>query len=539
MSLAGPNPAIQRRAILDQRRLPGTSRLFGDYLYDFTRVAALFPAGPPRLERLAALAPARSYPASTRRAMAAVLQRQNAARGAAAAANLHRFASPGTVAIVTGQQAGLFGGPLLGAAKAMTAVLLAERLRRQGVEAVPIFWVAGQDHDLAEINQAWVLDSAPEPVCVSTSLGPAGGSVGPLRLGPEIEAALAEFERCLQASLPDLRAAYFPGATVAGAFATLLARWFEPWGLLTFDPMDAAELAPIWTPVYAAVLDRQPQLAAALGRRNDELELAGYHVQVEQTAAASMLFLQRAALRQGIRRNPAGGWLVGDEPIADSDLRAWIQTHPEQVSPAALLRPVLQDVAFPTLAQVTGPAETAYLAQSAALYAALDVPQPVAWPRASLTLLDAKAQRLLEKYRLTLAALFAEPASQLLARQALPVGIERAAAGLRENFDRGYAALAAELQKLDPTLEAAGQGAVAKIQHQLEQLEAKVTRSFGRRSEELAAQARHLDASLYPNRHLQERLLAAAGWAARYPELFSRLHDDLDPAEPGHQVIAL
>ncbi|MGH9518341.1 MAG: bacillithiol biosynthesis protein BshC, partial [Terriglobales bacterium] len=277
----------------------------------------------------------------------------------------------------------------------------------------------------------------------------------------------------------------------------------------------------------------------ALGKRRSELEQAGYHVQVEQTAAASMLFLQRAAVRQGIRRNAAGGWLVGDEPIADAELQTWVRQHPDQVSPAALLRPVLQDAAFPSVAQVTGPAETAYLAQSSVLYAALNLPQPVAWPRASLTLLDAKAQRLLEKYHLTLDALFAEPATELLARQMLPAGIERAAAALRENFESGYAALAAELQRLDPTLEAAGQGAAAKILHQLEQLEAKVARSFGRRSEELAAQARHLDASLYPNRHLQERLLATAGWVARHPDLLGRLHEELDPTRPGHQLIAL
>lgn len=539
MAATGSNSLMSGRQILNQRALPGASRLQGDYLYDFDRLARFYPAGAPRLERLAALAGKRIESEAARRATAAVLARQNAGRGAATDASLRRFATPGAVAVVAGQQAGLLGGPLLVAAKALTAVRLAEDLRRQGVEAVPVFWVASQDHDLAEVNHAWVLDATPQPVRISTPLGPAGGSVGPLRLGPEIEATLAEFERCCQAPAPDLRAAYHPGATLAGAFADLLARWFASWGLLNFDPMDAAELAPVWSPLHSAVLDRQSELAAGLGARNQELVQAGYHAQVEQTAAASMLFLQRDAVRQGIRRRPEGGWLLGEEPVAEDDLRSWIRQHPEQVSPSALLRPVLQDTAFPTVAQVTGPAETAYLAQSAVLFEALGVAQPIAWPRASLTLVDAKAQRLLEKYQLPLEAIFHEPAQTLLARRALPAGIERAAAGLRENFERGYQALASELQRLDPTLEAAGQGAAQKIQHQLEQLEAKVTRSFGRRSEELSAQARHLDATLYPNRHMQERVLATAAWVARDPGLLARLHEAVDPAEPGHQIIAL
>lgn len=523
---------------LDQRRLPGIRRLYADYLYDFGRVAGFYPAGPPQLERLAASASEIRYPAAAREAMAAVLARQNAASGAAAAANLQRFAQSDAAAILTGQQVGLFGGPLLVAAKAMTAVLLANRLRQRGINAVPVFWLATQDHDLAEVNQAWALDAESTPRSFSLHLADTGGPVGPLRLGDAVTQLLAELERCCQRELPALRDAYRPGATLGGAFGELLRKWFEPWGLLTFDPLAAPEIAALWAPRYQEVFNRQPELAALLAERNAALEHAGYHAQVEQTASAAMLFLHQEGARRGLRRQN-DRWLVGEAAAGAEEIRGWLAQRPLEVSPAALLRPLLQDIAFPTLAQVTGPAETAYLAQSAVLYRALGVRQPVAWPRASFTLLDPKAQRLLARYQVTLEELFAQPAADLLARRALPEDVAAKAAALRENFEREYAALEAGLQRLDPTLADAGNGAAQKIRHQLEQLEARVARSFARRSTEIESQARHLEGSLFPRRTLQERLLAAAPWFAQYPELPAQLHAALDPALPDHQILAL
>lgn len=200
---------------------------------------------------------------------------------------------------------------------------------------------------------------------------------------------------------------------------------------------------------------------------------------------------------------------------------------------------MLQDVAFPTVAHVVGPAETAYLAQSAVLYQALGVAQPVAWPRARITLLDAKAQRLLQKYDLTLEDLREAPAAELLARRALPEGVEQRAAAMRAGMAEGFAALQRELEQLDPTLLDAAKGAAQKIEHQLTQMETRVARSLARRSGELQAQAQHLDGSLFPNREPQERVLAGAGWLAREPQLLERLHAALDPAQPRPQGIAL
>jgi len=533
---------------VSQRRVPGITRLFSEYLYDFAKVARFFPAGAPYdLDRLISAANGVRLPASRRQTLVELLARQNQPWGPdgksplATNQQIARLGEPGTVAIVTGQQVGLFGGPFLGALKAMTAVLIAERLRQRGVSAVPVFWMATPDHDLAEVNQAWLLDAASSPRCFKADLAtPEPAAVGPLVLPSSIASLEDDWDRAAGAEAPDpnLRAAYAPGATLADAFAQLFARWFAPWGLILFDPLRAPEAADAWRPLYQAVAARHAELGALLRQRGEDLENAGYHVQVAQSANASMLFLHRGGARIGLRRQHHA-WLLGDEPISDADLQSWFTGRASEISASALLRPVLQDALFPTVAQVTGPAETAYLAQSAVLYPALQVRQPVAWPRASATVLDAKARRLLEKNGLGFDEAWHAPAADLLARKALPPGAERRARELRASFDREFHALAGELETLDPTLIAAAQGALQKIRHQLDQLEARVARSVARRSGEIAAQAQHLDALVHPNGSLQERVLATAAFAARSPGFFGRLHDQLDPATPDHQSLDL
>ncbi|HXR98394.1 MAG TPA: bacillithiol biosynthesis cysteine-adding enzyme BshC [Terriglobales bacterium] len=515
---------------IDQRRLPGTTKLFADYLYNFPALSKFYPAPfSPDIASLARHAPQVEYPDQRRAGMAADLTSQNAAAGFATRELLRQFAEPGCVAILAGQQVGLFGGPLLSLYKAMTAVLIAERLRAQGTMAVPIFWMATQDHDWPEVNHAWALDGTSQLHKIALASDPAhpGASVGPQPLLRDIEAALDQFAACCGADIAALRAAYHPGATMAEAFRGLLEHWFAPWGLIVFDPMASTAAPPLWADFYATAIARQPEFSRLLAERSEALTAAGFAAQVEHNPHSTLLFVERDGARQLLRA-----------PVSD-EVRAFVRDNPAHVSPAALLRPLLQDVAFPTLAQITGPAETAYLAQSAVLYQALAVRQPTPWPRASATLLDPRAQRLLAKYELTVADAWSDDLEARLARHSMPAGIDRQVSLMRAQFDREFAVLEEALRTLDPTLVDAAQGAVQKIRHQLEQLEARVARSHARRTGEIAAHAQHLSASLFPNRHLQERCLAAASFTTRYRDLPERLHASLDPTQPAHQVIAL
>lgn len=532
---------------IDQRRIPGLSRLYADYLYDFPKLAAFYRSGwPYRAGGLEEAAAGVRYPEDRRRLMAGVLRRQNRAFGGGDAVEgmLDLFAQPGTVAVVTGQQVGLFGGPLLGVHKAMTAVRLAEELRQQGIPAVALFWLASQDHDLAEINHAWVQDQASMPRLVETATAPiqSGAPVGPVLMGPEIEEALRQFAEATGATpeqMQELRAAYQPGVSLADAFAGLMNRWFAPWGLLLFDPMQAPEAGEITGPVYEQVLARQEDLASALCVRGKELESAGYHVQVHQGVGSTMLFLHHRGPREGLRR-VEGKYLCGDDPMADTEVVRLLRDHPHWVSPSALLRPLVQDTLFPTVAQVTGPAETAYLAQSAVLYDQLNVRQPLTWPRCSVTLLDPRSRRLLDKYDLSLEELWSGPVDELLAHRVLPAELEQRVGQIRNELERDFAELLRSIEALDPTLVDATQTTEAKIKHQLEQLQGRVARSFTRRRDDLRRHACHLAGTLYPQRTLQERLLNAAAFRMRHSAaMLSELHDRLSPRCPDHQVLAI
>lgn len=531
---------------IDQRRIPGLSPLFADFLYQPAKLAAFFGPGTPHAPESWDLGPRlAAYPDERRAAVSRILAEQNRALGAGPAtlANLESLRHPEAVAVVAGQQAGLFGGPLLALHKAMSAVLLAERLRQRGINAVPVFWIASQDHDLEEVNQAWVLDEETTPVRLAVAgLGPQPGPpAGRVHFGPEIAAPLDAWQ-ALPARPPEvvaaLRSSYRPGASFATAFGELLLQWFAPWGLVTVDPLHAG-LQALARPLYERVMERQPELETALAARADALRKAGYHVQVHHQPGATLLFLEHAGARRPLRRH-GDGFQVDDVRLSPEAVRRQLEAAPDTFSASALLRPVVQDFLLPTAAQVAGPAETAYLAQSAALYPVLGVVRPVTVPRLSATLVDARARRILDKYGLQLADLWQEPEAALIARRAVPPAIEERAARLKSTIAEEFADLGRLIEQLDPTLRDPVSSTGEKLRAQIEQLEGRVARSVSRRHEEVQRQARHVLGTLVPLRGLQERTLNSADWVARTEgRLLQLLHDGLRPDCVDHQVIAV
>jgi bacillithiol biosynthesis cysteine-adding enzyme BshC len=516
-------------ACLRHTEIPGTSKLFADLSYHFDRVSRFYGHNPHHRASYDAAAREVQYPDDRRAAMARVLEAQNPGNSLVA-----RFAQSGTVAVLTGQQVGLFSGPAYTIYKALTAARLAEDLNASGVPAVPVFWLATEDHDFHEVDHVWIFDASRHPVSLHTEAPsewqgrqrPAGSF--PVEHPPiaELRNALAGFEHGeeIVAAVAD---SYQPGVTMGAGFRALLVKLLGRIGMLVLDPLDP-NLRAVGAPFMAKALVAAPDLKSALLARNADLAAAGYHAQVNIEENSSLFFLLENGDRVTLRRK-------------DTEFAA-LQDRAAEISPNALLRPVWQDYLLPTVAYVGGPAELAYLAQAQVIYDRLLGRMPVAVSRTSFTLLDARAAKLLERYGLTLADTLApeESLKKRIAHALIPRAVaslfDETSAEVTRRLDR----LGAGLESLDPTLSASLAKSRGKILYQIEKTRKKTERELLRRDARASEEARYLSALLYPHRHLQERFYSILPFLAQHGlELVDRLYEVVQVDCPDHRVITL
>jgi bacillithiol synthase len=529
-------------------QIPHTTKLFTDFLSYSSSVQAFYPRSPHFSEWLKQETPAQRYSDETRRRVSGIFERQNKAWGASAKTlgNIARFRA-GACAAVTGQQVGLFGGPLFALFKALTAVKLADEATKAGVDCIPIFWLASEDHDLDEVSRTAVLggEGLLQTLSATTKTGP-DTPVGRVVFGPEIKQVVEQAVELLgDSSVCDaLKSSYRPGETLGSAFARLFTTLFAEWGVILLDAIDP-ELHAISEPIYRAAIENAALIDEGLLQRGKEVESAGYHQQVKVTPSSTLLFTFRDGARTPIHRQAGNtpnsfDFLIGDERISQPDLLARISKSPEQFSANVLLRPVIQDYLLPTIAYTGGSAEVAYFAQAAVVYEKLLGHVTPIIPRFSSTLVEPKADRLLERYGLSLQDLFHDSLRERLAERMLPAELQSAFDRANATLDKSLASIRDALTKLDATLVDAANRAGSKMQYQLEHLRSSAARAEARQSELLSRHADVLKNMLYPNKTLQEREVGGVYFLAKYgtdlmQQLYGAIHTDcLD-----HQVIHL
>lgn len=533
-------------------QIPHTTRLFSDFLSYLPNIQKFYPRSPHFGEWLKAEAGKISYDSSRREQVSAILERQNKSWEASrqTLANLDRFRK-GAAVIVTGQQVGLFGGPMFAIYKALTAVKLAEEATAAGVDTVPVFWLATYDHDLAEVNHVSVPgpDGALQRIS-TTSHGVPGAPVSAVRLGDEILPLVEQAGKLLGESEATqfLRDSYRPGESLGTAFARLYARIFAEWGVILLDASDG-ELDGIAEPIYRAAIERSDELDAALLERGKALETAGYHQQVKVTPSSVLLFTLQDGARTPIHRRGNGetaAFVIGSdaaaEKLSSAELLGRIQSHPEQFSPNVLLRPIVQDYLLPTLAYTGGAAETAYFAQAGAVYEALLGRVTPIVPRFSATLVEPKMQRLIERHGIAVPDIFQGPDAlrKELGERALPRDLQAAFEDARKSLDSALSNVQEKLLKLDRTLVDAAETARSKIEYQLERLHSQAARAEALKSELVARHAETLSQALYPERGLQERSLGGIYVLARYGrEFLHQLHAAIHTDCHDHQILEL
>ena len=452
--------------------------------------------------------------------------------------------------MVTGQQVGLFGGPMFAIYKALTAVKLAEEATAAGVDAVPVFWLATSDHDLAEVNHL----SIPGPNGVLQTLSTsshdvAGAPVSAVRMGEEILPVVEQAATLLgdSAATEFLCEAYRPGETLGTAFARLCTRLFADWGVILLDASDP-DLHRLAEPIYRAAIERADELEGALLDRGRALEAAGYHQQVKVTSSSVLLFTLQNGARTPIHRRGNGpgvefviGGEAGGEKISQAELAGRIASAPD-FSPNVLLRPVVQDYLLPTLAYTGGAAETAYFSQVGTVYKVLLGRVTPVVPRFSATLVEPKIQRLIERHGITVLDVFSGPDSlrQRLAARNLPRDLQAAFDEAKKSLETSLTDIREKLAKLDPTLVDAAQTAASKMQHQLERLYTQATRAEIRQGELIGRHAETLSQSLYPEKGLQERAIGGMYFLARYgPEILEQIYTTIHTDCHDHQILEL
>jgi len=515
--------------------VPGTSKLYADLIYHFDRVADLYPCRPndmPSLVRAALF----EFPDDRRAALVKALTPLNPGNPSLAV-----LGEPGTVAVVTGQQVGLFSGPAYTIYKALTAVRTARELTAQGVPAVPVFWLASEDHDFAEVDHAWVFGADYRPVKIrlngveQTGSRPAGGRaladvpIEPLRCAlsglPFADDAVAIVER-----------AYKQGETMGSAFGRIVADLFAPWGLLLIDPLHQA-VREIGAPLMREAVERMPELVEAVMARSAELVNRGYHAQVLVDRNSSLAFLIENGERLALRRSNGyytalhHKWSAGEVAQRGLDL-----------SPNALLRPVVQDYILPTAAYIGGPAELAYLAQSQVLYAKLTGRQPAALPRVSFTLVDERTHKRMVRYGLSPADLFhgEQALHDRIAARLVPESLRARLEQTKAAFTSALEALRGDLDQFDVSLAGALATNRRKIEYQVDKITRKTANQIMMRDEQATRDARSLNGLVFPDKHPQERLYSIVPFLAKFgPGLVEELYSAVRLECPDHQFVVV
>ena len=534
---------------IDVRALEWMRPLVGEYAFNFQNLSQLYAGDPAKPDAWReAIARARAQPRDP--AIAGIIATQQAARRAPPRARefAAHLADPRAVVIATGQQAGVFGGPLFTLLKAVTAIQLATKISRDhNVPAVPVFWVDAEDHDWEEIRSCTVLDAEFQPKTITLPNVDGAGElpIAQLRLDDRIEASIND----LLATLPttdftaqirdDIRAAYRPRAGMAEAFSTWIESILGPHGLVVFEAADPAA-KPLAAPVFVRELESPGRTAALAASGGEKLRARGHQPQVAPQAGSVSLFHLDGA-RQPIRRD-GDRFFVGDTPVTLKSLLDEARTNPGRFSPNVLLRPLVQDTLFPTICYVSGPSELAYLGQLREVYQHFDIAMPLIYPRATATLVDGSASRFLNKHQVEFDSLRSRDESALnqLLQSQLPPEIE-------ESLKNADNALRAALQRvidamptLDPTLVGAARTTMGKMEHDLKSLHGKVIQAAKRRDETLRRQFVRAQAQIFPLGHPQERTLTLVYFINRYgPGLVDTLLRTL-PMELGqHWVVTL
>ncbi len=538
--------------VIPTKQLPHISPLVHDYFYDYHKVCEFFhgdfrdlTAFQHQTERVIS----RYLP---REQLAATLKEQNQNYGcdSQTLGNINKLSQDQTCAVVTGQQVGLFSGPLYTIYKALTAIKLADYLNQNCKGCfVPIFWLASDDHDFAEINHIKLLnkDNQIEEILYQSNSSGAKTPVSKIVFTSEILNCIhhikdlthdSEFK---QGIISHLSKAYQPGRSFAEAFAIWMTQLFKPYGLIFIDASHPSLKELSKKVFYQEIAEDSPSTKRAIETSN-KLRQAKYTSQIQLHEGILNIFYSEKE-RQTIQLKGGDYRIKGTQQTYKKDeLLALLGKKPHIFSPNVLLRPIYQDTLLPTVAYVGGPAEIAYFAQMKGVYEIFGLPMPIIYPRKTITLLEKKIEKILKNYDSQIQDIWqnADRIINKIAKKQIPDSIDRVFSIAKSHLEQDFKSIKEEIVAFEPALENSADVTLGKIQHQFRFLEKKILQASKRRNNIVTQQLLKVKNNLYPNNRLQEREFNITPFLIKYSyACIDKLNKAMDINNHNHQIIKL
>ena len=485
-----------------------------------------------------------------RKTLVDILRRQNSGWGAGpeTIANIEKLNDDTSVIVATGQQACLFGGPYMVILKALGAILRAREIEEQfNIPAVPLFWIAADDHDFEEISFVHLFDSQRKlaRLSIANRADAPAFPVGALEYDDSIETAVQQAidilpDNDFKNEISDmLRRHNGEGASIIDAFAGLMHDLVGSYGLVLFNPYDE-QFKKAAAPIMADIIAQQTEMIDALTAREKLLLESGYHIQAVKADTAAHMFFNNPT-RTAIHA-VKDHFRAGESLFSEEELITAIEKRPLAFSPDVLTRLIIQSSMFPVAAFIGGPAEIAYFAQMRPLFELFDLPAPQLCARPSATIIEATHQKAIEQFDLTYKAYtvgIADTYSALM-EESFPKHMGDELAVRREMIQAEYDRMASAVVEFDTTLKDVATKTGEKIDYQIAELGKKVFAAHKKQNKIIKEKLDRLHESVYPDRSPAERVVSIVHFLSRYGQpVIEFLYQHISLEQSGHQLMYL
>lgn len=512
--------------------LPIENPLFRDYLQDFDKIKNFY-SWNPQSDWKQAIAARSQFPVN-RAVLSEILekQQQNWQAPEASLLNVRQLANSRTFAVVTGQQAGVIGGPLYSFYKIMTAIQRCRSLKEQfpDYQFVPVFWLEIYDNDFEEISAVKILDRDDQIQVLKAEEAPAdkGRSVAARKIDDKVSLWSTQMDGFFYDS--DFKATvlnrftgfYDAGQHYGDAFARLMLSFFGEHGLVVMDPT-APEFCPLLNPLYAKIVSDGGQSLTVLEKRSSDLLAAGYPAQIGFRDDQTLLFASdENDVRMRIDRDKSGKYRLnhpeGKKVLSAAELQQSCLENPYRLSPNVALRPIVQDTLLPTIAYIGGPSEINYFAQISALYDYLDIPMPIVQPRHRVTIIEKKIRRLLDKSGAELNEVlsFAPDIIERTVRRNSGQRLAELTGIAKKQIDEALASLRDNLAEIDSGLISGYEKTRGNIENSFEKLSSRIDQVLQERNKIQVQQIERICLNLIPDNSFQERTFSMIQFCVKY-----------------------